>query len=389
MQKSPAARFENADAMRSALEQLAGGSFASSGELAAFLPLPAETGTHLADRADFDRFAKRLVLTRFIRALVPAVLIAGIGGALYANFLEPAAPITAEQEPNDDPYKATLLTPPSYGGVEALERALDPGAVKGAALPRIHALLGKRRSKDQGDVDFYVFEIKGAQRKTVFAAVEGLPNIDLVLELLGENPKAPGRLSVFARSDRKGVARNEALPNLELSPGRYYLQVRQVQVGDQDGVLPLPVENVSDSYQLALALLPSGLTEEHEPNDNHKEAAPLLPGSSATGMVGVTDSEDWWLLTGSGAANEASGATDKPELELGISAPPDSTLIAELRFPEDLERGRRRARAKLRIEPGTTGTLTVKPKAAIYLRLRTERSLTITQRYSLSWQAKR
>ncbi len=359
MAKKAEDRFESADAMRAALEALVGRGLGVSQEFEALSPTPSESGTHLAARADFERFARRLVFARFAKALVPIMMLAGGLGGLNAWWQQPTPPLTLEVEPNDDPPKANLLTPETVSDLPTLAARL---AASQGGLRTVEAHLGRRLSTTQGDADFYRIEVPGPQSATLFASVEGLPNIDLVLELLGERQDLPGKLTVFARSDRKGTHRGEALPNVVVSPGTWMLQVRQVQVGDESGKLPLPVENVSDDYQLRVALLPGDIAQESEPNNAPAEAGPLPEGRPVVALTGLGGAEDWWSM-----ASPSEGA------ELTVSTPEEADLKIFLRTAVDIERKRKRPRATLEVKAGSIGTLPLPAGKPIYLQIRTER----------------
>ncbi|MDF1563965.1 MAG: serine/threonine-protein kinase [Deltaproteobacteria bacterium] len=372
MAKRPADRFTDADEMRAALEALVGRGLGTSQEIVALPVDPTESGSHLAARADFERFARRLVISRFLKAMAPAVLLAGGLGGAYAWWQQPAPPLSVEAEPNDDPRTANLLSPERVSDLPSLAARL---ASRQEGLRTVEGHLGKRISRTQGDADFYRLELPGPDPATLFASIEGLPNIDLVLELLGERRDAPGKLEVIARADRKGTHRGEALPAIEITPGTWMLQVRQVLVGDEDGKLPLPVENVSDDYQLKVALLPSGLTQEREPNDRPEEASPLPAGKPVMAMTGLGGSEDWWRLE---AIPEGA--------ELTLSAPEEADLEVVVPPAEGAsKKQRRRPRARLQVRAGSTGTLQLpaSPEAPLSLLVRTERCESASAAYAL------
>ena len=274
--KDPADRFESADAMRAALEALLGDARPATGAQAT-LPQGRTGEQEVLVRADFDRFARGLVVRRMLQAVVPLILLAGALGGAWAYFGTGAAPLTREHEPNDDPNRANVVTPVVETDLSAVRQA-----VAGGSLRAVTGHIGRRHSATSGDVDWYKLTVKRAT--TGYLQVTPIPNVDLVLAVLRPDPK--GALTVVARADARGKGVGEVLPAVGLTPGTWYLQVREVRTQGRDGKLAPPTENVSDPYHLLAATYRAAPHLATAPDDTPETAAPLDPATGAAGLPG-------------------------------------------------------------------------------------------------------
>jgi len=293
MAKRPEDRFTSADEMRLALKGLTDAEAITTGTHR-IPPQVQVTGQDLLVRADFDRFARGLVVRRVLSAVIPLVLLAGAIGGGWAWLSRAPIPITHESEPNNDPNRANRLIP-----VEAKDLAAVVARRDGKARPMrgVDGYIGRRLSETQGDADWYRIEVpKKDGVRRLYLEATGIPNMDIVLELLHARGDGSGKLEVVARSDAHGNGVGEILPNLRVTPGTWYVLVREIQQVAVDGTVGAPIENVSDAYHLYAALMPPAPNGEIEPDDTPNEATPLAMGASRTGRSGAAGQEDWWRI---------------------------------------------------------------------------------------------
>jgi serine/threonine-protein kinase len=213
------------------------------------------------DLKDFERgLRRRRYITRFA---LPLLAVAIAGGAYGVSRWRTEKPVGAEREPNNTPGFANLL---------ASGRPVR-GAI-GAVLEGGHA-----------DVDYYrVPAGKGA--RVVHARLEGVPDLDLVLELFD----AQGR--PLAKCDEHGRSGSEWLQPTSVGPNEAFLAVREMRVEGQK-----PTEDPNESYVLTVTWGPPKTGWEIEPNDWEAAATPVPPGTSIRGYLGDAEDKDWYAIT--------------------------------------------------------------------------------------------
>jgi serine/threonine-protein kinase len=215
-------------------------------------------------RSDVDDYEWTLRRQRWLRRLVlPLVGLLMVGAAAFVLVRRPweRAPDGQEHEPNNTPGYATTLV---------------QGPVRGA----IGAPINDRES----DVDFYRLP-GGKGPRAVHARLEGIPGVDLVLELFD----AQGRR--IAKSDARGRGLGEWLQPTSIGPTEAYLAVREVWI---EGTKP--TANALDPYTLTARWGPPQPDWELEPNDWPSAATPL-GGGRMRGYLGSGDDRDWFSLT--------------------------------------------------------------------------------------------
>ena len=215
-------------------------------------------------RSDVDEYEWTLRRQRWQRRLLmPLLGLAVVVAAAFVLIKRPweRAADGAEHEPNNTPGYATLL---------------PQGPVRGA----IGAPLNDRES----DVDFY--RVPGGKGpRSVHARLEGIPGVDLVLELFD----AQGRR--IAKGDARGRGLGEWLQPTSIGPTEAYLAVREVWI---DGTKP--TANALDPYTLTARWGPPQPDWEIEPNDWPSAATPL-GGERVRGYLGSADDRDWFSIT--------------------------------------------------------------------------------------------
>lgn len=224
----------------------------------------AGTGADRLRRREFDAFEHALLRRRRLGALVvPIVLVAAAALATFAVTHNREKAGATEQEPNDSPAQATLLP-------------LDKP---------VSAHVGKRLGSNAPDMDY--FRIPSAKEpRVVSARLEGIPDVDLVLELFDAQGVA------VAKSDARGKGGGEWIQPTVVGPGEAFILVRQFWTQDA----PL-AENVPDAYSLSTHFGPPQPGWETEPNDAPASANPVGPGVlRMRGYLGRADDHDWYAL---------------------------------------------------------------------------------------------
>jgi hypothetical protein len=125
---------------------------------------------------------------------------------------------------------------------------------------------------------------KGA--RAVSARLDGVPGLDLVLELFD----AQGRR--LEKSDAHGRGGGEWLQPVSIGPAEAFLAVREVWVQGQK-----PTEAPNDPYTLTVTWGPPKTGWEIEPNDWEAAATPVPPGTSMRGYLGDPEDKDWFAIT--------------------------------------------------------------------------------------------
>jgi hypothetical protein len=266
MQREPADRYQNAEEMRRAIDEIGAATPSapakeatrreSDAQISAVSPQSAVAAR--LRREDFDSYERGLRLRRYVAlSLVPLLLLLGSLGAFYALRSQTPAPRDEESEPNDDPATANPI----------------------ASGRPIRGHIGKRRSQEESDRDFFHLVVppaspQGEQRLT--AEVSGIPEMDLILQVFDGSGRAIAESETGAEGDA------EAIYDLRVAPGDYYVQVREVWVSGQNAT-----ENVSDWYSLKATVDRAAPNEELEPNDDPASATPITidTGTSARGTI--------------------------------------------------------------------------------------------------------
>jgi serine/threonine protein kinase len=215
-------------------------------------------------RHDFDAFERSLRRRKRVALLVvPLVLVVGLVAGIWTLGRGREKGSSVEREPNDSPANATLLP-------------LDVSVM---------GRIGKRQSGGQPDMDYFrVPPGKGA--RVVSARIEGIPGVDLVLELFD----AGGLL--LAKSDAHGAGAGEWLQPEMIGRGEAFLLVRQIWI---QGTTPL--EDVADPYRLSVHWGPYESGWEVEPNDWRDHANIVEPGQAVKGYLGSAEDKDWFSFT--------------------------------------------------------------------------------------------
>ena len=206
-------------------------------------------------RSDIDAFEASIRRRRvFVWLALLLFTLAGAGAVAWYAMRPPGA-LRAEQEPNDEPARANRIT---------------------TGVP-VTGFLGKRISVTEGDKDYYRSD---GTRRAITVSVSGLPNIDI--ELVVGN----------ATVDEGRIGEGEAVRR-RLVDGPVLISVGQKLAAGQK----LPIENVSDAYELKVVeeRMDAG---ELEPNNMVADATPLVATYELTGHLDSANDVDLLRWTG-------------------------------------------------------------------------------------------
>ncbi|MBO6936941.1 MAG: serine/threonine protein kinase [Deltaproteobacteria bacterium] len=259
MEKDREKRHQSADELR---EDLLGylesvGSLVSDPSMSRPSTRPVATAGGAATRADVDGYERRLRARGILGYFLLAALVAGLAVAgffAWKKYDAREVVPTAESEPNDLPENADEL----------------PAEVE------LTGKLGERQSTELGDVDLYRIENPGGQRRLLDLHVNGLPNIDMIVDVVRDGHSDP-----VLSADSAGIGGDEHIRGFPLTDSAYIVRVRERWIAGQ-----LPTENVSDEYSIRFELREQVEGEESEVNESLELANELAVGGTITGRIG-------------------------------------------------------------------------------------------------------
>jgi serine/threonine-protein kinase len=215
-------------------------------------------------RSDLDAFERSLRRRKISVMVTASAVAASVVGGLVWYATRDGQVVTREREPNAELTTANLI---------AFDQAVT-------------GLLGKRRSKTEGDRD--VFEVKGsAGRQLLSVEISSIPNVDLAVRVLGRDGQT------WAVLDEGEVAEGEYLFRRAVE-GPVFVVVDS-QLGDGQ---TLPTENVSDAYSLTVRREAQDAGWEQEPNATPTEGSALAPGRELRGRMEARADVDVLRWTG-------------------------------------------------------------------------------------------
>lgn len=220
----------------------------------------------IATRDEMQLFERRLRRARYgAWALGALVLIAGPITALFMWHDSREKFTGFEQEANDTAADATVLP---------LGRS-------------VRGHLGARVSDDESDRDFYAFTVEGNATQHIALSMSALPNFPMCSLLYKSGYKNP-----WAQYCTGRAGQDLTLPALAVEPGDYFVAVIQDRNPYGRGYAPPIYENVSDSYELSIALVDVKPGAEVEPNDQAQAANQLPMNETITGTLPWVDDVD-------------------------------------------------------------------------------------------------
>jgi serine/threonine-protein kinase len=306
MEKTPGARFQSAEEMREAIAQAVSSPTSTSSpsvetkrrESDTSSPAVAAVGVaERMKREDFDSYERSLHRRRWVGLLiVPFVLLLGAAAAVYALRHGGASVLDEEQEPNNDPATANLIE-------------------SGRAI-RGH--IGLRRSVEESDRDFFHIVVAPPNdRLTV--EVTGVPEMDTILQLFDERGALVAESETGAEGDAEGIF------DRRVTPGDYYVEVRQVWVSGEPAL-----ENMSDWYSLKAVVDRSTPDVELEPNDDPARANVLGPSNVVTGRLTHPGDIDCFAPNGPRPTAIGASVTALPGVDLRLSIVPSSARVGQI-----------------------------------------------------------
>ncbi|MEZ4404758.1 MAG: serine/threonine-protein kinase [Kofleriaceae bacterium] len=203
-------------------------------------------------RSDLDAYERSLRRGRWLVVVAALGLgLVAVAAGLWWALWRPEPALRAEREPNDTPAQANRI-------------ALDT---------TVTGYLGKRRSPTEPDVDVYRLpRVDRAGPAAISIRLGAIPNLDLVLTVRD----AAGL--VVASADEEGVGGAERLSARAID-GAVTIEVAQVMT------TALPVENVSDPYQLEVSAVTDDASWEREPNGDRSDALAVAPSRPVRGRL--------------------------------------------------------------------------------------------------------
>jgi tRNA A-37 threonylcarbamoyl transferase component Bud32 len=255
-------------------------------------------------RADLDAYERSLRRRNALMVAAAIGVVLAIAGAGAYLLLRPEQTRVAELEPNDEITDATRI----------------------AANTEVTGLLGRRRSRSEGDRDVYRVAWGSGQPRLVTVSVGAPPNIDVRL-VLHDDAGAE-----IARADEGGVGVGEAVKRRRIK-GPLMVKVEETIASGQS----LPTENVSDRYTLSVREEADVPGWEAEPNSGANDASVLAPGARVSGYLDARGDEDVLKWTGpNGKVRVVVTATEVPlTWRTGDGQPrPQGAAVVELRTGE-------------------------------------------------------
>ena len=237
-------------------------------------------------KADIDGFEKQIRRRHTTLRLVSVLGLLGVMGALgWAMFLKKPKAKTFESEPNNDINQATLV-----------KNNQD-----------VTGFLGKRLSKTASDKDFFEVDGDFSSAKSLTVDLSSIANMDLEMIVYDAKGK------ILSHSDKTGLGGNEILRRLKVNT-RPFILVQQPPQKDS----PLPVENISDSYLLHVAVEDVSANKESEPNESPSDATPLPPGQPVTGWLDTEKDRDVFVYKGKSKSIKAHLKASSKSIEWSV-----------------------------------------------------------------------
>jgi eukaryotic-like serine/threonine-protein kinase len=215
-------------------------------------------------RSDLDAFERSLRQRRIVVWASAVAMLGAVVGGLLWYLTRQGQVVRREREPNGELSSANVI-------------AFDAP---------VSGLMGKRRSKVEGDRD--VFAVKSSTgRQRISIEVSGVPNVDLEVQVLGRDGRA------WVTIDEGGVGEGEYLFRRAVE-GPVLVAVDSQRL---EG-MAVPIENVSDEYTLVVRRDAADASWENEPNATPAEASELVPGQELRGHMEARGDVDMLRWTG-------------------------------------------------------------------------------------------
>jgi hypothetical protein len=166
-----------------------------------------------------------------------------------------SGPEDLEQEPNDEPARATDIAPNA-----SRTGYLSP----------------------PGDVDWY--RVHTDQPMILHVEVTALERADLELSVLAAGAKPGDKPELLARANEGGVREGEVLPNVRIGAGDSYIKV-EAAARELDGKWVRDAEDRDHAYRVTAQLLPDDGSTDREPNNDAATAQAVSLPAQVRGWI--------------------------------------------------------------------------------------------------------
>ncbi len=195
----------------------------------------------------------------FLQIMILAIM-ALIFGCAQESIKEKSTFTMAETEPNNDAEQAEFVS-----NSEIIRGFID----------------------EKLDQDWYKIHIPEDSSAILKAELTGIHDINLKMELFDNKADKPVR-----EINRNKEGEGETLTNYLLTPGNYFLRVRELWLKKFDKKF-----NDSLAYHLKINLEKVNQGIELEPNDRAVESNKLIPGVPKRGYISPRNEKDWYKLS--------------------------------------------------------------------------------------------
>ena len=256
-------RFASAEQMRAALEGLQHDAGPTHVNLT---PVPEEvSGSRMAKREDFDRFERSLRMQRMLTPVLFLLLLGAATAGVYRYWqrdLEKGVS-AVEREPNNEPAQANRIA---------------------LGVP-IRGMIGTPLSDRESDRDIFVLDL--AEPAALSVEVTGVPDMNLVLEVLQVDNTAPGEQKLVSRLflDDAPAGEGERVDALIAHAGPLYVRIQERAYFTEQPRPPR--ETTQASYILTVSKTPTDGQMEIEPNDTLLGATRVGIAKAVVGFTGA------------------------------------------------------------------------------------------------------
>jgi hypothetical protein len=188
----------------------------------------------------------------------------------------------------DAPYSLSVSS--ELGG-EDMEREPDDDAAH--AMPVLDGGRARGYLGSPNDVDWYRITVE--RPSLLSAELSALARLDLVLTVVDPEKKDAAKGFELCKVNAGSVNEPEVITGCALAPGENFLRV-EAAWKKVDGVWVRDVENLDDTYTLAVNLRSDEGREEREPNDAAERATAIAVDQTLLGFLHPPGDSDHFLL---------------------------------------------------------------------------------------------
>jgi len=203
---------------------------------------------------------------------------------------------TAQKRGKDAGAAVEVVTTPALpdGGEKgAKTEEIEPNDGDDVATPIALGATARGKIDPDTDTDHYRIEVQAAGVLSVM--VDPGETLDVTLDI----EDASG--NVIARSDRGAARVREGVPNLAVTPGRYYAVVAAKKPPPpphkRGHKAPDPVKGIGGPYEITVAVAQPTGSVEREPDEDRGQANEVIIGDTVTGYIGWSGDSDVWKVS--------------------------------------------------------------------------------------------